>query len=160
TRVETTPGCLRIRSCMPQKQPPARMARWVVMVVLRAWHCARQLSSSSFPRKRESSDFRVVWKKALDSGSLPLRGLVRNDDQEQSGAFKQFTVLRVAFLFQIGDGNEAQRRGVDAVTHAAAVARTVIEHVAQVAVAVLRAHFGALHAVAGVVFLDHVGGFD
>ena len=26
TRVEITPGSLRMRSCMPQKQPPARMA--------------------------------------------------------------------------------------------------------------------------------------
>src|SRR6185437_8571718 len=31
---------------------------------------------------------------------------------------------------------------------------------AQMAVAVLRADLGALHAVGGVVFLDHIGGFD
>src|SRR6185503_18567350 len=27
----TTPGCLRSRSSMPQKQPPARMATWVAL---------------------------------------------------------------------------------------------------------------------------------
>src|SRR6185312_9788044 len=30
TRVETTPGCLRIRSCIPQKQPPASTVRSVL----------------------------------------------------------------------------------------------------------------------------------
>jgi hypothetical protein len=32
--VETTPGSLRTRSCMPQKHPPARIAVSCVMVIL------------------------------------------------------------------------------------------------------------------------------
>src|SRR5919106_5273952 len=33
TRVLTTPGSLRIRSCMPQKQPPANTARSSLLVI-------------------------------------------------------------------------------------------------------------------------------
>ena len=56
--------------------------------------------------------------------------------------------------------DEAQRGRVDAVAQAAAVARAVGEHMAEMAVAVRRAHLGADHAVGGVAQLVDVGGLD
>src|SRR6185312_8192244 len=79
---------------------------------------------------------------------------------EENLFVKQFTVLAIAFLFQFGEWNEAQRCRVDAIAQPAALARTVIEQMTQMAVAVLGADLGADHAVAGVVFFDHVGSLD
>src|SRR6185437_7612056 len=150
---------------MPQKQPPARMARWVVMVFAFELRVLKEKCSPPSERRGGAKRTRAKRERVAAGGCafagqkpslsfpLPLEG-------EGKSFFKQFTVLAIAFLFQIGDGDEAQRCGVDAVTQPAAIARAVIENVAQMAVAVLRAHFGANHARAGVVFLDHVGGFD
>src|SRR6187402_2381702 len=59
-------------------------------------------------------------------------------------------VLAVAFLLEIGDGNETQRCRVDAIAQATLVTGAVREDVAQVAVTVRRTHFGADHAVGDI----------
>ena len=56
--------------------------------------------------------------------------------------------------------DEAQRRRVDAVAQAAAVARPVVEDVAEVAVGAARAHLGADHAVRAVAQLLDVRRLD
>ena len=56
--------------------------------------------------------------------------------------------------------NEAQRRRIDAVTQAAAIARAIFEDMAEMAVARSRAHFGAGHAMRHVAQLIHVRRLD
>src|SRR6185295_5035703 len=56
--------------------------------------------------------------------------------------------------------HEPQRRRVDAVAQAAAIARTIVEDMSQMAVAVRRAYLGADHAMRIVVELLYVGGLD
>ncbi|PAV92552.1 hypothetical protein WR25_25867 [Diploscapter pachys] len=74
--------------------------------------------------------------------------------------FDLIQIGAVAFRLHRIAGHEAQRSGVDAIAQPAAIARTVGEDMAQVAVAMLRTHFGAHHAVAAIVqFLD-IGGLD
>ena len=55
---------------------------------------------------------------------------------------EELAVVAVAFLLEVIERDEAQRRGVDAVAHAALGGRAVGEHVAEVAVAVGRTDLG------------------
>src|SRR5271166_4533032 len=66
----------------------------------------------------------------------------------------------VTLALQVIERDEAQRRGVDAVAHAARLARAVGEHVAKVAVPVRRPDLRPDHAVALVGVLDHVARLD
>src|SRR6266436_4203225 len=75
------------------------------------------------------------------------------------GGFEERAVLAVAGLFELVGGNEAERRGVDAVAQARRRG-AVVEDVAQVRVGVGRAHLHAAHAVRGVGELGDVGGFE
>src|SRR5262245_53555047 len=101
-----------MRSCAPQKQPPARTAR------------------SSFMAARSSF--------------MAVLHLVQ--------------VTRVTLGLHVVAGNEAQRRGVDAVAQAAAVLGAVGKDMTQMAVAMRRAHLGA--AFPGIRALVHVGGVE
>src|SRR5262245_13083788 len=97
-----------MRSCAPQKQPPARTAR--------------------------SSFMGVPY--LVQIGSIPL-GL------------------------HLAAGNEAQRRGIDAVAQSAAVLGAVGKDMTQMAVAVRRAHLGAafprIRALVHVVSIERLG---
>src|SRR3546814_11482896 len=66
----------------------------------------------------------------------------------------------IALGLQSVAGNEAQGRGVDAVAKPAAVLRAIGEHMAEVAVAMRRAHLGADRATRAVLKLVHVGRHD
>ena len=57
-------------------------------------------------------------------------------------------------------GDEAQRSGVDAIAQAAAIARAIVEDVAEMAVAVGRADLGADHAVRDVAQFVDIGRLD
>ena len=61
---------------------------------------------------------------------------------------------------EVVEVDEPQRSGVDAVAQPAFGAGAVVEHVAEMAVAVRGAHLGADHQMAEVALLDDVGGLD
>src|SRR5262245_33092603 len=73
-----------------------------------------------------------------------------------AGRLEQTGVFAVALVLQSGDGDEPQRRAVDAVAQTAG-ARAVREEVAEVAFPVPAADLGANHPVRRVGVLDHVG---
>src|SRR5262245_63917064 len=104
-----------MRSCAPQKQPPARTAR------------------SSFMAARSSL--------------MAVLHLAQ--------------VTRITLGLHVVAGNEAQRRGVDAVAQSAAVLGAVGKDMTQMAVAVRRAHLGAafprIRALVHVVSIDRLG---
>src|ERR1700733_13376369 len=72
---------------------------------------------------------------------------------------KEFAILAVPFAFEFVEGDEAQRRRIDAIAQAACVARAVAKHVTQMAVPVACPHFGTGLSVADVGFLFYVFGF-
>ena len=55
---------------------------------------------------------------------------------------------------------ESQRRRVDAVTQAAAIRGAIVKDVAQMTIAVHRAHFDAGHAVSRIRQFSYVEGYD
>src|SRR5690625_731853 len=69
-------------------------------------------------------------------------------------------ILAVAFSGHRLARNETQRRRIDAVAQPAAIRRPVVEDMAEMAVAMRRAHLGADHAVRAVPPLVHVGRLD
>src|ERR1700730_14929537 len=70
--------------------------------------------------------------------------------------FEKRQVLAVAFFFQLFDWNETQRRRIDAITHAAFVARSVVEDMAKVRLAPAAAYLGAFHSESTIRFFSHV----
>src|SRR5277367_5352119 len=66
----------------------------------------------------------------------------------------------ISLGFEVGVRNEAQSGRVDAVPQAALLWWTIVEDVAEMAVAVARANLGAYHPVARIDLLHHVGGFQ
>src|SRR5579863_1079380 len=73
---------------------------------------------------------------------------------------EKLAVGAVAFAFQVVGGHEAEGGGVDAVAQASGFPGAVMEHVAQVAVALRRADLGPGYQHAEVAALDHVAGLD
>ena len=74
---------------------------------------------------------------------LPVARCAGRSGGSVPGLLEELAVVAVALALEVVAVDEAQRRRVDAVAQAAAVARAVVEHVAQVAVAVRGAHLGA-----------------
>src|SRR5215472_12804135 len=69
-------------------------------------------------------------------------------------------IFPVTLLHHFVARHEAQRSRIDAVTQAAAIARSVRENVAEMAIAMRRTHFRPDHAVVGVAQLIHVCRLD
>src|SRR5438270_4409714 len=64
--------------------------------------------------------------------------------------------MAVTFFFQLFDGNEAKRSGVDAITHPALISWAVVEEMAEMRIAVAAADFGAFHSERAVRFFGDV----
>src|SRR6516164_3418259 len=73
---------------------------------------------------------------------------------------KQLPVLAVAFVLQVVERNEAQGSRVDTIPQPARVPRSVVEDMTQVAVSMGRAYLCAGHAVAGILSLLNILGFQ
>src|ERR1700678_1524359 len=80
TRVEMTPGCLRIRSCMPQKQPPARIAcscvamRLLLSLILKYFAIFAVACSFEFVERDETERRRVD---AVAQPALVARAVIK-----------------------------------------------------------------------------------
>src|SRR2546421_10050546 len=68
--------------------------------------------------------------------------------------------MAVTFFFQLFDRNEAKRRGVDAITHAALVRRAVVENMTEMGIAFAAADFGAFHSERAIRFFGHIFFFN
>ena len=75
-------------------------------------------------------------------------------------SIEEFAVASIARALELIKGNEAQRRGIDAVAQAACLAWTIGEDMAKVAVPLTGANFSSSHAVAIVSLLHHVLRFE
>jgi hypothetical protein len=69
-------------------------------------------------------------------------------------------VFAISLAFKLITMNEAEGRGVHAVTQTSPVPRSVRKQMAEVTVAVLGAHLGAGHSVGPVDVFDHVRWFQ
>ena len=74
--------------------------------------------------------------------------------------FEKRQELSVAFFFQLLDWNKPQRGGIDAVTHATFVRRTVIKDVPKMGIALVASDFGPFHAESAICFFSDVAIFD
>ncbi len=101
---------------------------------------------------------------ALTGSRLAARvlGIGGRSQQRGSGLAaggEEVLVLRVSLARQLGGGNEAKRRRVDAVARPRR-RRTVVEQMPEVCLSAARQHFGADHTVTRVGGGDHPLGLD
>jgi hypothetical protein len=62
----------------------------------------------------------------------------------------------ITLLFKFIERDESERSGIDAVTKAAFVLRTIVKHVAEVTISITGSYFRALHSMSVVMVFDHI----
>src|SRR6266404_1975511 len=125
---------------------------------------------------QRASIIKVLWKNPA-LGQAPVRSASRTDSSSgergpcrlrKSGRhygrllflFEKGQELAVAFFFKLLDRNESQRGRVDAITRAALIVRTVVEHVPEMRIAFAAADFRSFHAERFVCFFGDVAVLD